>query len=57
MSWWEILIIVLAAGFVVGVAVTTVIRKKKGKMGCDCGCSSCPHCAACHKTPSEGEKK
>ena len=46
MSWWEILIIVAAAAFVVGVAIYSIVRKKQGKnsCGCDCGCSGCNGC-------------
>lgn len=38
---------------VVGVAFLSAIgiiiyRKVKGKGGCDCGCSSCPHACNCH---------
>lgn len=36
MQWYEILVIVLAAAFVVGVGVWQIIRRKKGKVGCDC---------------------
>ena len=54
MQWYEILIIVLAAAFVVGIAVWQIIRRKKGKVGCDCcsACSGqCPHCTA--KAPAQ----
>ncbi len=47
MSWWEILIIVLAAGFVVAVTVGSIVRRKHGKSGCGCDCSSCPSCPHC----------
>ena len=53
MQWYEILVIVLAAAFVVGVAVWQAIRRKKGKGGCDC-CSDCAHCSHC--TPKEQKK-
>ena len=48
MQWYEILVIVLAAAFVAAIVVWQVIRKKKGKGGCDCGgtCTQCPHCKA-----------
>lgn len=46
MSWVEILIIVLAAGFVLGVGVWQFLRRKKGKGGCDC-CSDCSRCGRC----------
>ena len=37
MTWYEILIIVLAAAFVAGVFGWRIVRKKLGKGGCDCG--------------------
>lgn len=39
----EIIVIVAAIGFVAGVIITAIIRKKKNKGGC-CGCD-CAHCA------------
>ncbi len=56
MSWWEILIIIAAAGFVVAVAAISVVRRKQGKSSCDCGCASCPHCAACKRPPKDAQK-
>ena len=44
MTWYEILIIVLAAAFVIGVFGWRIVRKKQGRGGCDCGCSDCSHC-------------
>lgn len=56
MQWYEILIIIFAALFVVGVIVWQIIRKKQGKSGCDCGsCSHCSGCAAC-KAKAEQSK-
>ena len=55
MSWWEILIIISACAFVVGVIAASVIRKKQGKTGCGCdcgGCSSCPHTYCRHRKTS-----
>ena len=60
MTWYEILIIVLAAAFVVGVTVWRIVRHRQGKGGCDCGCSDCSHCSACSaakKTAGAKEKK
>ena len=54
MTWWEILLIVAAAGYAVAVVVMCIVRKKQGKTSCDCGCASCPHCAACG-TKKEGD--
>ena len=45
----EIILIVVCALVVVGVAVSYIVKKRKGKPTCDCGCSdcsACPHCAA-----------
>ena len=55
MTWWEILIIIGAAAFVVAVTVASIIRKKRGKTGCGCGCENC---TGCSRAPSsEGENK
>ena len=42
----EIILIVVCAAVIVGVLISFVIRKKKGKCSCDCG-GDCPHCAGC----------
>ncbi len=55
MSAFDIIVIVLTAVAFVGVVAYLIRRKAKGKGGCDCGCSDCPHCAACGK--KDGEKK
>ena len=47
MTWYEILIIIAACAIVLGVIVTSVIRKKQGKPGCGCDCSGCAGCAGC----------
>lgn len=57
MQWYEILLIVAAAAFVVGVIVWQIIRKKQGKGGCDCGCSHCSgNCFACKPKKEENQK-
>ncbi len=57
MQWYEILIIVLAAGFVVGVAAWRIVRRMHGKTGCDeCG-GCCSHCAGCAACASKNEEK
>ena len=38
---------------VIAVAVCGIIRKKKGKTGCDCGCSDCPYHGACASKKKE----
>lgn len=51
MTWYEILIIVAASAFVIGVVVWQIVRKKQGKGGCDeCG-GSCSHCSGCSACP------
>lgn len=60
MTWYEILIIVLASAFVIGVIVWQIVRKVQGKSGCDCGdCGgNCSHCSACRPNPDKkGAKK
>lgn len=53
MNWYEILIIVCAAGFVAAVVIWQVIRKLHGKSGCDCGCANCSGCSACRAKKKE----
>ena len=57
MTWYEILIIVLAAAFVIGVFGWRIARKKQGRGGCDCGCSDCSHCTACSAAKKAKERK
>ena len=54
----EIIVVIAAVVIVAGVFIGWIVRKKQGKTGCDCGCSSCPHSAACHsaKTKKGREK-
>ncbi len=47
MQPYEIVIIVLACAFVLGVCVWRIVRHAKGKGGCDCGCGDCGGCPAC----------
>lgn len=47
MKPWEIILIVACVAIVVGVIVATVVRKLKGKSGCDCDCASCKLCSHC----------
>ncbi len=42
----EIILIVVCAAIVIGVILTSIIRKKQGKHSCDCG-GDCSHCAYC----------
>lgn len=54
MTWYEIVIIAAAALFVLGVVIASVIRKKKGRTGCDC-CGNCAGCSAC-RPPAQKDK-
>lgn len=56
MQWYEILIIVLACVFVVSVIVWQIVRRKKGKGGCDCCSGNCSSCCGCPRTPTDGKK-
>ena len=59
MNWYEYLIIVAAALFVVGVIVWRIVRKVQGKGGCDCGgnCSGCGGCSTCRENRPRKEEK
>ena len=46
MQWYEILIIIAAVGFVVGVAARGIVRRKKHPGSCGC-CSECAECGMC----------
>ncbi len=52
-------ILVAAIVLIVAVIAVYIVRKKiKGeKIGCDCGCQSCPHADACQGQKSVGEKE
>lgn len=52
----EIIIVIAAAAIVIAVAVCGIIRKKKGKTGCDCGCSDCPYHGACASKKKEKKR-
>jgi len=55
MTGGEIALIVAAAAFVLGVIIWQIVRRKKGKTGCDC-CSDCCSCGHCSKQKSETKK-
>ncbi len=45
----EIALIVGCVAVVIGVVVSVIVRKKKGKCGCCDECDGhCPHCSAAH---------
>ncbi len=55
MGAWEIILIVACAAIVVGVVVSFIVKKAKGKPTCDCGCD-CAHCSSCcHELPTKSE--
>lgn len=56
MKLYEILIIVVACAFVLGITIWRIVRHAKGKGGCDCGCD-CAHCSGCSPQKEEKEKK
>lgn len=53
MGVWEILLIVFCVGLVISVAVTTIVKRKRGKTSCDC-CDG--NCACCSKAKNVNKK-
>ena len=51
----DIIIISLAVLVVAGVIGLTIWRKKHGKTGCGCDCSSCGGACHCHDKKEEKE--
>ncbi len=49
----EIIVIALAAAFVVGVIILSIVRKKQGKGSCGCDCANCQGCSATRKQPKK----
>ena len=47
MIFWEILLIVACVAIVLGVIVSRIVARKKGKVSCGCGCSDCSACKLC----------
>ena len=44
----DYIIVAVIALIVIAIAVYIIRKKLKGeKVGCDCGCQSCPHAGAC----------
>ena len=50
-----IIISLLLAGAVAGIIVSMIVKKKKGKPPCDCGCG-CTGCSGCCGCGSGGTK-
>lgn len=54
----DIIIIVCAVLFVIGVIAHSVWKRKTGKGGCGCGCEGCKmDCSACKSKPITKEEK
>ena len=56
MGFFEIALIVGAGAIVIGVITAAIIRKKKGRSSCDCGCD-CAHCKGCGMYKPEDKEK
>ena len=54
--FWEVLLIVGCVAVVLGVILSRVIAHKKGKGGCDCGCSDCSACQYCRQIKRKENK-
>lgn len=52
----EIIVVVLCAAIVIGVAAVAIVRKKQGKSSCGGDCSRCGGCSACGSA-KKNEKK
>ncbi|MBE5736781.1 MAG: FeoB-associated Cys-rich membrane protein [Clostridiales bacterium] len=52
----DVLIIIGCVAIVVGVIVTSIINKKKGKTSCGCDCAHCSGCANKTKTEEQTNK-
>ena len=48
MTGVDIAVIVLVSVAFLSAVGVIIYRKLKHKGGCDCGCSSCPHCSDCN---------
>ena len=58
MEWlWYVLLIGGCSAIVVGVIVSRILAKRKGKPSCDCGCSGCSACAYCKQAKEKKENK
>ena len=56
MGWKEIVLIIACVAIVIGVAITSYIKKKQGKCSGDCG-RDCSHCYHCSYTNKNKDKK
>ena len=55
--FWQVLLIVGCVAIVVGVIVSRIVAKKKGKPSCDCGCSDCAACRLCKEAKEKNKTK
>ncbi len=53
----SVIVGVVAVGIVVFAIVDRILQKKRGKGGCDCGCSGCTGCTGCTSRPPEAKTK
>lgn len=55
---FDIVVIVLAVGAVIGYVAYALWKKKKGKGGgCGCGCSGCPSASSCASRKNQEEEQ
>lgn len=57
MNAWEIVTVIFAVLIVAGVAIGSIIRRKKGKSACRGDCSSCPYHRGCNKEQDKNSIK
>lgn len=48
MTWQTLVVAAIVAAVFVAIIVKGIINKKKGKISCSCGCSSCANKDFCH---------
>lgn len=51
--WPTIIISVIIAGVVIAIVVNEILKKRKGKGSCSCGCSGCAMKEVCHSITEE----
>ncbi len=52
----DIIIVIACVALVVGVVVTSIVNRKKGKTSCGCDCSKCTCCSHSQVPKNEKEK-
>ena len=53
----EIIVIIACSLIVVGVIISSIINKKKGKNSCGCDCANCAGFSSCSKAKKQTEEK